>query len=57
MNDDKNNDNYRFNIVRYYISGRKRIIHRDVSFKVAQLHCNDPKSQKEGEWFDGFQKR
>ena len=45
----------RYNIVRYYkVSGRKRIIHRNVSLEVARLHCNDPKTAKKDVYFDGY---
>lgn len=44
-----------YNIVRFYRkSMRRKIIHRNVSLEVAQLHCNDPKTRKEGVWFDGY---
>jgi hypothetical protein len=45
----------KYNIIRYYkVSGRKRIIHRNVTLEVAQLHCNDPRTAKAGIWFDGY---
>jgi len=25
-----------------------------VSLEIAKLHCNDPRTQKQGVWFDGF---
>jgi len=47
----------KYNIVRYYKkSGRKKIIHRNVSLSVARLHCNDPRTSKAGVWFDGYTK-
>lgn len=48
----------RYNIVRFYRNAarRRRIIHRNVSLKVAQLHCSDPKTRKEGVWFDGYER-
>ena len=48
-----------YNIVRYYaphLNKRPRIIARGVSLEYAQKHCRDPKTQKDGEWFDGFEK-
>ena len=52
------NENERYNVVRYFRDRTKRkIILKNVSLAVAKLHCNDPKTQKENEWFDGFEKR
>lgn len=46
-----------YNIVRFYrVSGRQKIIHRNVTLQVAQLHCNDPRTSKENVWFDGYRK-
>ena len=47
----------RYGIVRFYRSGNNKVIHRDVSDVVAHLHTNDPRTRKEGVWFDGFRKR
>jgi len=47
----------RYDIVRFRRSGGNRIIHRDVSADVAHLHVNDPRTRKEGVYFDGFRKR
>lgn len=44
-----------FKIVRYYYaSGRRRVIRHNVTEKVAQLHCGDPRTKKQGVWFDGY---
>ncbi len=45
-----------YKIVRFYKSGRRRTIFKNVSLEVAQLHCNDPRTRKEGVWFDGYTK-
>lgn len=48
----------RYNVIRFFrVSGRRRVILRDVSRAVAQLHCNDPKTCREGVWFDGMEER
>lgn len=44
-----------FKIVRYfYKSGRKRVIKHHVTEAIAQLHCSDPRTKREGVWFDGY---
>jgi hypothetical protein len=46
-----------YRIVRFFrVSGHRRILHRGVSLTVAQLHCNDPRTRREGVWFDGYEK-
>ena len=47
----------RYKIYRYYSDGRnKKLVKRVSSKAIAQLHCNDPRTQKTGEWFDGYEK-
>jgi len=46
----------KYNIVRFFNSGGSKIIHRNVSDVVAQLHTNDPRTRKAGVYFDGFRK-
>jgi len=41
-------------IYRYYINGKKKLVKTVSSVEVARLHCNDPKTQKAGKWFDGY---
>lgn len=44
-----------YKIVRhYYKSGARKTIKRVSSLAIAQLHCRDPKTRKEGVWFDGY---
>jgi hypothetical protein len=50
-----NQENKLYNIVRFFHSGRKRKIHKNVSLTVAQLHCRDPRTRKSGVWFDGYE--
>ena len=49
----------RCDIVRFFREDGKhsRIIKRNISESVAKLHCNDPRTRKEGVWFDGFRYR
>lgn len=45
-----------WNVVRFYRkSGRRKIILRNVTEAVARLHCNDPRTRREGVWFDGME--
>jgi len=47
----------KYDIVRFYSDGRRnKVIHRNVSDVVADLHTNDPRTRKEGVYFDGFRK-
>jgi hypothetical protein len=45
-----------YKIYRFYFKGGKKLIRRVSSLEIAQLHCNDPRTRKEGKWFDGYQK-
>lgn len=46
-----------YRIVRFYRDGRRsRTIKFVSTLERAQLHCSDPKTRKEGEWFDGYTK-
>ena len=49
-----------YNIMRFFRSGRRRVIHHDVSLDVAQLHCRDERTHKKDKnggvlWFDGYE--
>ena len=52
-NDD---DRKRYKIVRFYRDGRKatRRSLMGLTLEQAQAHCSDPKTRKEGVWFDGY---
>lgn len=57
-----------YDIVRYYESGRKRVVKRCVTLEKAQAHCRDPetswrtctkaagknRTKRHGHWFDGY---
>lgn len=47
-----------YKIIRmYYDPGRKsRVIRTRLSLEEAQAHCQDPKTRKEGVYFDGYDK-
>jgi hypothetical protein len=60
----------RYNIVRNYFRGGKRIIERNVTLEEAQEHCRNPetssstatgaaaraRTKRMGGWFDGYEK-
>lgn len=49
----------RYNIIRIYaphLNKSSRIIRKGVSLEEAQEHCRDPKTRKEGKYFDGYDK-
>lgn len=45
-------------IVRYFRKENKsnKIMQRGLTLEQAQEHCNDPKTAKAYEWFDGYNK-
>ena len=44
-----------YKIMRYYADGKKpRCIEKSVTLEWAKHHCNDPKTRKEGVYFDGY---
>lgn len=44
----------RYKIIRFFATGKKRIIKKNVSLEIARLHCNSDLTRKPGKWFDGF---
>ena len=46
-----------YRIVRFYMERGKsrRVIKRNLTLEEARQHCNDPATEKQGEWFDGFE--
>jgi hypothetical protein len=50
------NQNEAYKIYRYYKSGRKKLVKIVSSLEIAQLHCKDPRTKKDGVWFDGYTK-
>jgi len=51
-----NKDTY--NIVRFYREEGKpsKVMARGLTLEQAQEHCRDPKTKKDGVWFDGYTK-
>ena len=50
----------RYKIVRYYapsLNRKKRTIKTGLTLEQAQAHCNNPKTRKEGVYFDGYEKQ
>jgi len=45
-----------YKIIRFYKSGRRKTVKTVSTLETAQLHCNDPRTKKDGVWFDGYQK-
>jgi len=48
----------RYKIVRYFaphLNRRPRTIKSGVTLEEAQRHCNDPRTRKDGEYFDGYE--
>ena len=46
-----------YKIIRFYKDHyRNRVIKRGLTLEEAQAHCSDPKTRKEGKWFDGYTK-
>ena len=44
-----------YKIVRFrYGGGSRKLPHPPMTLAQAHHHCNDPKTRKEGEWFDGY---
>jgi len=48
-----------YKIVRFYAPGqqkRSRTIKTGLTLEQAQAHCNDPRTRKDGVYFDGYTK-
>jgi hypothetical protein len=44
-----------YKIIRFYRNDRKpKVMRKGLTLKEAQAHCNDPKTRKEGVYFDGY---
>lgn len=44
-----------YKIVRFYRNGRNpKVMRKGLTLREAQEHCSDPKTHKEGVWFDGY---
>lgn len=48
-----------YKIIRHYaptIGKRPRVMKKGLTIEQAQAHCQNPKTSKAGEWFDGYTK-
>jgi len=45
-----------YKIIRFYKSGRRQKIKTVSTLEIARLHCNDPRTKKDGIYFDGYVK-
>jgi hypothetical protein len=47
----------KYEIIRFYKDGNRnrRVINRGLTLEEARRHCQDPKTRKEGVYFDGFE--
>jgi hypothetical protein len=45
-----------YKIIRFYRDRNKqsKVIKRGLTLEQAKEHCNNPATEKEGQWFDGF---
>ena len=43
-----------YKIIRFHITKSNRVICRGLTLEEAQAHCRNPKTRKEGVWFDGY---
>lgn len=41
-------------IIRFYKTGRKKIVFRGVTLEQAQEWCSSPLTRKDGKYFDGY---
>ena len=49
-----------YKIIRYYSPSqdkKRRTIKTGLTLEQAKAHCNDPKTRKDGVYFDGFEKQ
>jgi hypothetical protein len=45
-----------YKIIRIYatMGKRPRVMRKGLTLEQAQAHCQDPKTSKAGQWFDGY---
>jgi len=52
-------ENKTYKIVRMYhpsLNRRPRTMKKGLTLEEAQEHCSDPRTRKDGKWFDGYEK-
>ena len=45
-----------YSIIRFYKSGKRKTILKNVTLDIARLHCNSSLTCKKGIYFDGYVK-
>ena len=43
-----------YKIVRFYFKKPSRTIRSGVTLREAQQHCENPRTKRDGQWFDGY---
>lgn len=45
-----------YKIIRFFSDSQipSQLIYEGLTLEEAQEHCNNPKTRKDGEWFDGY---
>jgi len=44
-----------YKILRFHVTKSTRVIYRGLTLEEAQAHCHNPKTRREGVWFDGYE--
>jgi hypothetical protein len=44
-----------YKILRFHVTKATRVICRGLTLEEAQAHCHNPKTRREGVWFDGYE--
>ena len=46
-----------YKIIRFFhpnINKPDRVVYKGLTLELAQQHCRNPETRKDGEWFDGY---
>ena len=44
-----------YKILRFHVTKATRVIYRGLTLEEAQAHCHNPKTRRDGVWFDGYE--